>query len=228
MIDRRKKYYLVVDVETANSLDDPLVYDIGFLVGDKQGNIYEKYSFSVWEMFQYYTDLLTTAYYAEKLPNYTIEEKNGLRVRTSLGTIRRLLVDTMIKYNITEVYAYNCYFDRKALNATRRYFTKSEYRWFFPYGTKFSCIWNMACTTIFQQKTFRDKAKENGWYGKNGKNITTNAETAFKYISGNSDFEEEHKGLADVIIEYDILLRCIRQHKKMVKDIDRQCWRKVK
>ena len=42
LFDKRKKYFLVVDVETANSLDDPMVYDVGFLVGDKQGNIYEK------------------------------------------------------------------------------------------------------------------------------------------------------------------------------------------
>ena len=38
----KRKYILVVDVETANSLDDALVYDIGFIVADLHGNILEK------------------------------------------------------------------------------------------------------------------------------------------------------------------------------------------
>ena len=44
-IDKRKKYVLVIDVETANTIIDSkfnegLVYDIGFGVYDKKGNEY--------------------------------------------------------------------------------------------------------------------------------------------------------------------------------------------
>ena len=38
-IDRRKNYYLMLDTETANTLDDPLVYDIGLAVVDKAGKV---------------------------------------------------------------------------------------------------------------------------------------------------------------------------------------------
>lgn len=31
-----KKYYLVLDVETANSTEDALVYDLGYVVCDKR------------------------------------------------------------------------------------------------------------------------------------------------------------------------------------------------
>ena len=34
MIDKRRAYYLVFDTETANSLDDPIVYDIGGAIID--------------------------------------------------------------------------------------------------------------------------------------------------------------------------------------------------
>ena len=34
-----KDYYLVLDVETANSTNDPLVYDLGFAVCDRKGKI---------------------------------------------------------------------------------------------------------------------------------------------------------------------------------------------
>lgn len=227
MLDKRKKYFLVVDVETANSLDDPMVYDVGFLVGDKQGNIYEKYCFSVSEMFDHYQNLLKSAYYADKLPSYTIDEQNGQRIKTSFFSVRKVFIDVMKKYNIHEVYAYNVSFDRRALNITQRYLSMSKYRWFFPYGTKFSCIWHMACTTLLQQKTFKKKAKVKGWKTASGLNISTNAETVYRYITGEDNFIEQHKGIDDVLIEYEILLRCIRQHKKMKKNINLACWRLV-
>ena len=43
----KKKKYLILDVETANSMDDPLVYDIGFAIADNTGKIYEAYSFVI-------------------------------------------------------------------------------------------------------------------------------------------------------------------------------------
>lgn len=227
-MDKRKKYYLILDVETANTIEEPLVYDVGFIIGDKQGKIYEKYSFSVAEMFEHYQDLLSTAYYADKLPSYYQEEQDGTRNRCDLYTIRRLLVFLMNKYNIHEVYAYNVSFDRRALNTTERYFTKSKYRWFFPYGTQFHCIWNMACSTLFQQKTFRKLAEKYNWKTASGKNIATNAETAYKYVTGNFTFIEEHKGIDDVIAEYHILLRILAQHKKTAKEINPRCWATVK
>ena len=36
-IDRRKSYYLVLDTETANGLDTPLMYDVGGCICDKRG-----------------------------------------------------------------------------------------------------------------------------------------------------------------------------------------------
>ena len=50
-IDRRKKYILVLDVETAGDVEkNPLCYDVGFLVADKKGNIYEEHSFAISEI----------------------------------------------------------------------------------------------------------------------------------------------------------------------------------
>ena len=38
-IDRRISYFLVFDTETANSLDNPLMYDLGFAIVDKRGKV---------------------------------------------------------------------------------------------------------------------------------------------------------------------------------------------
>ena len=50
-MDKRKKYYLVVDVETANSTEQALVYDLGFSVCDKQGRVYEQRSYIISDVF---------------------------------------------------------------------------------------------------------------------------------------------------------------------------------
>lgn len=235
MIDKRIHYYLVVDVETTNSLDDPLVYDIGGVVADKQGRIYERFSFVVRDIFIYERKLMLTAYYANKIPEYVEDIHNNERIMLDFYNVRRYVHSLMEKYNITDVAAYNAYFDRNALNTTQRWLTKSKYRWFFPYGTNFVCIWNMACQTLCQRKTYKEFCeKHNLTSNRKGeptaKNYSTSAETVYKYLTLNAVYEEEHKGLEDVYIETEIMKRCFAAKKKMPygKGIKRNCWQLVK
>ena len=53
-IDKRKNYYLTVDTETANGLDDPIVYDIGGCIHDKKGNVEETFLFVIKEVSRRY------------------------------------------------------------------------------------------------------------------------------------------------------------------------------
>ena len=62
-IDKRKNYYLTVDTETANGLDDPIVYDLGGCIHDKKGNVEETFSFVIKEVFFGMKDLMQSAYY---------------------------------------------------------------------------------------------------------------------------------------------------------------------
>ena len=41
-MDKRKNYYLVLDVEGAGDTQNAFVYDIGCAIADKQGKVYEK------------------------------------------------------------------------------------------------------------------------------------------------------------------------------------------
>ena len=61
-IDKRKNYYLTIDTETANGFDDPIVYDIGGAIHDKKGNIYETFSFVIYETIYGIKDLINSAY----------------------------------------------------------------------------------------------------------------------------------------------------------------------
>lgn len=218
-IDKRKKYVIVLDVETANMAEDALVYDLGFGVYDKQGNEYESYSKVITNIFDKEKDLMQSAYYSEKLPQYYEQLEKGTRERIGILQAKKFIREVMEKYGINEIYAYNANFDLTALNRTIRYVTKSKVRYFFPYGTKVCCIWHMACQVLCTQKTFLKQGIRND----NG-NLITNAERVYSYIK-NVDFQEEHTGLEDTRIEAQIMAWCFKQHKKMNRNINRVCWR---
>jgi hypothetical protein len=224
---RTTEKFIVLDVETANDTTDALTYDIGFIVADRHGNIYESRSFCVYDIYRCERELMQSAYYAHKLPLYEKGLADGSYKMALFSTVKKIIWNLMKEYDITKVFAYNCYFDRNALNKSQRYISKSKYRWFFPKETEFCDIWNFACSTICQQKAYKDFCELNGYISNRGNNYKTSAETVYQFITNQNDFEELHQGLADVFIEYEILLKCYATHKKVETDIDRLCWRKV-
>ena len=225
-MSRRKEYFLIVDTETCNSIDEPLPYDIGYCICDHNGNIFVERSFVVAEIFCDMQDVMKSAYYAEKIPMYWEDIKQGKKLLRTYKTIRKTVLADMKKYKVKKVGAYNASFDRRALNNLSRYVTKSFNRYFFPFGTEFFCIWHMACQVIMARKTYIDFAVKNGLISDKG-NIFTNAECCYKFLKDNLDFSEEHTGLADVKIETEILAECYRKHKKMEKKINPACWQIV-
>lgn len=215
-IDKRKSYYLTIDTETTNDLDDPIMYDIGGIVHDKKGNVMESFSFVVYEVFCCEKELMKTAYYSEKIPQYNEDIKNGTRKIARLITIKMYIKDLCEKYNIKAILAYNMRFDYRSTAKTQRYITKSKYRFFLLYGIELWDIMKMAQNTICKQKTYKVWCKENGYLTKNGR-VKSTAEIVYRYISGEYNFLESHTGLEDCMIEKEIFVRCLEQHKKMQK-----------
>ena len=216
-MDRRKNYYIVFDTETTNGFDDPMVYDLGFAVIDKKGNVYEKYSFVNYDVFCGMKDLMKSAYYAEKIPMYQKQINNGERQLARFSTIRRKFYEVCKKYNVVAVIAHNARFDYLSTTTTQRYLTKSKYRWFLPYGIKIWDTLKMAQDTICKQKMYKIWAKANGYLTTYGRPMAT-AEVLYRYLSGDNEFNEKHTGIDDVMIEKEIFVHCINEHKKMRKD----------
>lgn len=223
-MSRRKEFFMVLDTETANSVNEPIPYDIGYAIADRHGNIALERSFVVAETFLDMKDVMDTAYYAEKIPNYWDDLKSGKRTMKSIFNIRKQMLADMKKYGVKKVGAYNMAFDRKALNNAIRYHSKSLIRWFFPYDTEYFCIWNMACQMILSTSTYIRFAEKNGFESEKG-NLLTNAEVCYRYIKKEIDFVESHTGLEDVKIEIEIMKKCFDQHKKMDRSIKPACWR---
>lgn len=146
-IDRRKKYYLVFDCETATlpfastlenasgkqkiAIAKPLIYDLGWQVIDRKGNVYCRRSYLVSEIFSV-PQIFNTAYYASKRPIYLDKLKNNEIILTDWKTATaELEKDLQV---CCAVGAYNSMFDyKKAIPFTERYikalYSSNYYKW---------------------------------------------------------------------------------------------------
>jgi hypothetical protein len=83
-LDRRRKYYFVLDCETATlpyaheftgeqrkriAIAKPLIYDLGWKIIDEQGRVYRRKNYLISEIFSV-PQIFSTAYYASKRPIY--------------------------------------------------------------------------------------------------------------------------------------------------------------
>ena len=132
----KKKYYLVLDTETATlpfandicgdakqkqkiAIAKPLVYDIGWVIIDRIGNIMKKVNYLVQETF-FVPNVFNTAYYKEKRPIYMDLLAQGL---ISAKCWNDIMIE--LEYDLSGcdlVTAYNACFDfKKAIPFTERY-----------------------------------------------------------------------------------------------------------
>ena len=135
--DRRRKYYLILDCETATlpyannfdgsakqkiSIAKPLIYDLGWQIVDRNGNVYAKRNYLITEIFSV-PSVFNTAYYKEKRPLYLEMLKNGQIELANWETAITMLNNDL---EIAEcVGAYNSMFDyKKALPFTDLYISK--------------------------------------------------------------------------------------------------------
>ncbi len=227
-IDRRRNYIIVMDTETC-PLDreyngvtpfNMFVYDIGWAVVDKHGNVYETKSYINKDIFYGEKDLMNSSYYANKLPQYFEDIENGSRVVASWYEIRNDLVETMKRYETNIVCAHNARFDDGATKNTQRWLTKSKYRYFLPYGTEVWDTMKMCLDVVATMPTYKAFCEENGYMTRHKTpRPQVKAEVIYRFITGDNDFIESHTGLEDVLIEKEILAYCYRKHKKMRKKL---------
>lgn len=210
--------FLMLDTETANTIDDPFYYDLGFAVVDCKGEVYETASFVNADIFLD-TEMMSTAYFCDKIPQYWADIKAGTRKLARHSTIRKAVRDVMARYGITYVVAHNARFDYKSTNYTQRLLTSSKYRYFFPFGTKILDTLKMAREVLKGSENYRGFCEKNGFVCKNGAPRYT-AEVIYRWLTGDTEFVESHTGLEDVLIEAKIFAFC----RSVNPEIDGLLW----
>ena len=99
-IDRRKSYYLTIDTETANTLENPIVFDIGGAIHDKKGEVLETFSFIIREVFYEMPHLMSECFYLSKIPYYNAQIFNGERQVVSFYHAKKHIEELCEKYNV--------------------------------------------------------------------------------------------------------------------------------
>lgn len=202
-------YVIMFDTETANDLESPMMYDCGFAVIDLDtGKIVERHSYVIAEVYLD-KELMSTAYFVDKIPQYEMDLKDGKRKMVRLATCKRIFADTAKKYNVEYLVAHNARFDYRSTNGTQRYMTSSKYRYFLPYGLHLVDTLKMARNKYKKDEKYGEFCYNNNFLTAKGQRRYT-AEILYRFISGQVDFEEAHTGAEDCEIEAQILMDCLK------------------
>jgi DNA polymerase III epsilon subunit-like protein len=206
------KKFIILDTETTNDIECPLVYDLGFAVIDLEGHVYASYSYVVADIFCD-NELMSTAYFADKIPSYWEDIQDGTRILKSFRSIERIFRRVCKEWGVDSFIAHNMRFDYLALNNTKRYLTTSRYRFFFPYGAKFIDTLKLSRLTFDNNSEYRAFCVENDYVTSRNQNRYT-AEIIYRFLTSCNDFVEEHTGLADCMIEKEIFSFCMNHMNK--------------
>lgn len=204
---------MMLDTETTNGLEDPIVYDVGFEVFDLSGRVYETASFINQDVFKD-TELMASAYYVEKIPQYEEQIKNGKSVLLPWCMIKWKIYDVCKRHNVKIVSAHNVRFDYKSLHYTQRYITTSKYRYVLPKNVEWWDTLKMAKTVFAGDYDYRVFCLKNNYVTANNQNRYT-AEIIYRFLSGDNSFDEAHKGLDDVRIEKEIFRYCVARNPEI-------------
>ena len=211
---------MIIDTETTNDIDCPIVYDVGFEVFDLCGNTFASESFVNADVFLD-KSLMESAYFAEKIPAYWNDITVGRRRLAKWSTIKRSIRQICEAYGVRYVCAHNAMFDNRALNTTQRLITTSKYRYFLPYGVEWLDTLKMARQILKNDSAYGEFCYNNEYLTSRGVRRYT-AEIIYRFLSGDNSFEESHTGLEDVKIERKIFEFCLAN----APEIDGRLWPK--
>jgi len=181
----KQKIFLTLDTETVGLPPKNFVYDVGYTIHNKAGEIFAARSFLVRDVI---TDpkKMMSAFYAKKIFSFYIPALDE-------GTMK----------------LWDANFDIRDMNSTNALLKGAP---IIPRPVDRLCIWNFACNVLLNRPTYHAMADANGWRSRAG-NVRTTAEHTYRYITGLTDFIESHTALHDAEIETDILTRCFAQKK---------------
>ena len=209
---------IMIDTETTNDIDCPIVYDVGYQIFTLADGVLCEKSFVNADIFLD-ADMMASAYFADKIPNYWNDIQAGRRTLKKWYNIKREIAADCKRFGVKIACAHNARFDNKSLNTTQRYITSSKNRYFLPFGIEWWDTLKMARQILREVEEYTTFCWENEYLTKNMR-IRYTAEIIYRWLSGNADFEESHTGLEDVKIERVIFEYCMNKNP----EIDGRLW----
>lgn len=219
----KRKYYLVIDTETASLTGE--IYDIGWTICDRRGRIYRQRSFCVKEVL-HNPALMMGAYYAKKIFSWYMPrlESGEIFSRTWREIVETLRAD-MSEFEVSGLAAYNLQFDMRAMRQMQRKYSDDSK--ILPFRVDLLCLWYACCKLRLNTRGYKSTARKFGWLSDAG-NIRTTAEHAYRFCKQAWEFIESHTALNDAVIETDLLAWCFSRRKGLPwNTLNRQPWKIV-
>ena len=215
----RDENIMMIDTETTNDIDCPIVYDVGYQIFSLDGGVVCERSFVNADVFKD-PALMESAYFADKIPQYIADIADGKRISKTWAGIKWQIAQDCKRFSVTIACAHNAAFDNRALNNTQRYETTSKYRYFLPFGLTWWDTLKMSREILKNDEAYGTFCYENDYLTARGCRRYT-AEIIYRWLSGCGDFEESHTGLEDVKIEAEIFKFCLEKSP----EIDGRLWK---
>ena len=199
-----------IDTETVGL--EGHVYDIGYCIHNKRGEIALERNWLVEENFTDPAKMMGAFYAGKHFTHYARMLQDGEVRLTPWAEIVATMRADFLVHGVNVVAAYNAGFDFRVLAQTHRELAGGGKM--LTDAVKVLDIWQFACETKLSQKAYANIARAMGWVSPAG-NIKTGAEFAHRYCSGDHSFIEDHTALSDARIEVEILAECFRQKKRV-------------
>lgn len=186
------KNRLVFDTETYGLKPENIVFDIGYIVFNKRGEIVRR-NYLVKETYlpNYLKNL---PFYGDaKVAKYREIEKTA-EILNWVDIMTQLWQDCK-DYKVGEIIAYNLPFDLEALQTTNKSIRQRDFRIFD--GLKLTDLYTVFCNFVKNRKDYVRFCIEHDFVSKAG-NILTNAEVAYRFLTSNPYHVESHTALSDI------------------------------
>lgn len=233
---KEKRYLMFIDTETIgtiNMIKTCLPFEIGCKIIDIQENkiVFEK-SYLVRKFFNN-KFIMNCTFSASKYPKYQELLKNDKRYKTySAREISKDIEKNIQKYEIDTMVAHNGKFDFNAIGSyfeefgIDNPFEKLDILDTMEMSKEFTMSkeYENFCLKNIDIKTSKSGVLESDFITNSGR-VRTTAQAIYSCISNNPHFKEEHTGLEDIDIEYQIFMFCLKNFKSIVSVNTAPTWR---
>lgn len=195
---------MVFDTETTSVNEKPFCYNVGYVILDTETRETLVRRDFVVQQIWHNIPLFSTAYYAEKRPIYVSAMRGKRAVLDKWGYIMRQMKRDIDAFGVEVAFAYNSPFDDRVFAYNCDWFHTNNPLEAIPVLD----IRGMVSEYITNTAEYQKFCEEHQLFTESG-NYSGSAESVYKFIMNDPEFEEAHTALSDSLIEADILLTCL-------------------
>lgn len=221
----KPKLNIVIDCETIDIQNkkgerfNKVICNWGYIVADNKCIPIEKKNILIKNIYNIPARYIVASYYLAKVQK-TEGRKDTVFMNTFVDVYKDL-EELFLKYKNThdiDLWSYNADFDYSAFMNNILFTEKKNpferNKEFEDYlDRNYFCIQAFAVDVLLNRPSYKEFCLNNAIWT-DSLNYYTNAETAYKYVSRDLDFIEEHTALSDCECELEILKACKKQKKK--------------